>query len=157
MVKFCKPKGGEKTSHLFLGNCGPAVGISLEQIAGVLQQLGLPAASLEAPETLQGRVYASFGSQDQAAAVLEQAHALSSAFGGRQVVLKYAALEPEHGVSLDHQRAQRQHQAMLKLPSPCAQRITWDTRCSPKKPLWQKFAQTLQPPASRGCSSYQRL
>ena len=97
---FCKPKAGESTTHLFFGNCGPAVGQSLQIIAEALGQLGIPAVDLQVPEINQGRVYASFATHDQAAAVLEKADQLSDALGGRKIVLKFAALEADTEVSI---------------------------------------------------------
>ena len=114
MVAWCKPRAGELSRHLFIGNCGPVVGISLDQLAGVLNHFGLPAESLEAPESNQGRVYASFATTDQAAAVVKQSAQLCAALGGRHLIFKYAAVEAEAEVRQACQHARLDRARMLK-------------------------------------------
>ena len=94
LMGYCKPRGSEPTRHLFIGNTGPAVGVSLSQIHAELQSFG-SLEELTAPEEAQGRVFASFVTADQAQAACKSAKAVAASLGGRPLVFKYAALESE--------------------------------------------------------------
>ena len=152
MAVFCKPKGGQQSRHLFIGNCGPAVGVSLDQISSVLASLGLAGESLAARESNQARVYASFASTGQAAAVLQQAAQLSAGLGGRQLVLKYAALEPEEQVKLAALTDMGWTHVGAQFACIQAQRVTSAALCSLTNVHLQSCAPALQRQASRGCS-----
>ncbi|KAK9805819.1 hypothetical protein WJX73_003535 [Symbiochloris irregularis] len=88
---FTKPKDSCPTSHLFLGNCGPAVGISIQTIAEVLHQF--ENVTVTVPDALLARVYVSFQNSQSAEQAAELLRRPVPAFDDRPLAVKYAALK----------------------------------------------------------------
>ncbi|KAL0038021.1 hypothetical protein WJX79_009793 [Trebouxia sp. C0005] len=95
---FGKPKGGQPTRHLFVGNCGPGVGVDQETLTQLFGQYGT--ATVTVPEEKQNPhsafVFVSYGNTEEAIAALSalnnkpcaQAH-------GRRFVIKHADLKKD--------------------------------------------------------------
>ncbi|KAL0051627.1 hypothetical protein WJX82_010933 [Trebouxia sp. C0006] len=95
---FGKPKGGQPTRHLFVGNCGPSVGVGQEAVTQLFGQYGT--ATVTVPEHKQNPhsafVFVSYANIEEATAALSalnnkpcaQAH-------GRRFVIKHADLKKD--------------------------------------------------------------
>ncbi|KAL0030888.1 hypothetical protein WJX77_011841 [Trebouxia sp. C0004] len=95
---FGKPKGGQPTRHLFVGNCGPSVGVDQETVTKLFGQYGT--ATVTVPEQKQNPhsafVFVSYANVEEAIAALSalndkpcaQAH-------GRRFVIKHADLKKD--------------------------------------------------------------
>lgn len=92
MPRFTCPKGGdgESSPHLFVANCGPAVGLSHETIASVFATYGEVRGVYAADES-GTRVIVSFHdkSSSQAAMKALNGHPCSS-LGGRSLHIQYS-------------------------------------------------------------------
>ncbi len=99
---FGKPKGGQPTRHLFVGNCGPSVGVDQKTVTQLFGQYGT--ATVTVPEQKQNPhsafVFVSYANIEEATAALSalndkpcaQAH-------GRRFVIKHADLKKDQVVS----------------------------------------------------------
>lgn len=95
---FGRPKGAKPTRHLFVGNCGPAVGTSRDTLEAVFAEFGK--ATVILPETQQNPrsafVFVTFDCEAEATAALAALHGASCASnGGRTFTIKYADLKKE--------------------------------------------------------------
>ena len=118
---FTKPRDRLPTRHLFLGNCGPAVGISEEAIELCLQQFGK--VSVTVPDPTQARVFATFedpASAQQAAITLQQPLA---ELGSRLLAVKFAALVAPGVVSSTTRAVHVDTPLAVVLQNPCGHPI----------------------------------
>mmetsp|Transcript_7559 Transcript_7559/g.21444 ORF Transcript_7559/g.21444 Transcript_7559/m.21444 type:complete len:648 (+) Transcript_7559:194-2137(+) len=90
-MAFSKPRDAGPTPHLFIGNAGPQVGDTEESLRQLLGQWG-EVVALAFPEG-RSHVFASFSSEDQAAAAMEALHGTAAAQSGRHRVVKYADMK----------------------------------------------------------------
>ena len=95
---FGRPKGGKPTRHLFVGNCGPGVGITRQAVEAVFREFGK--ATLIIPETQQNPrsafVFVTFDCETDATAALKALNGRPCAStGGRTFTVKYADLKKE--------------------------------------------------------------
>ena len=95
---FGRPKGGKPTRHLFVGNCGPGVGIDAEALENIFKQFGT--ARVIVPEHQENPrsafVFATFDNEDEATAALLSLNGRPCASaGGRKFTVKYADLKKE--------------------------------------------------------------
>lgn len=96
--EFTKPTSRQPTCHLFLGNLGPAVGVSECQISAALQRFGKH--SISVPDPSQARVFVTFEdalASEQAASLLQRP---LPELGNRPLAVKYAALAESQEVML---------------------------------------------------------
>ena len=89
---FCKPTPGSATRHLFVGNCGPAVGLTEFQVHKYFLRTGAEAVVI--PDSTQGatsHVFVSYKSVADAETVLKALNDEPPAeLGNRKLTLKYA-------------------------------------------------------------------
>lgn len=95
---FGRPKGGQPTRHLFVGNCGPSVGIDRAAISQIFCEFG--PAEIVVPEQQQNPrsafVFVSYRTAQHAAAALAALNGKASpAASGRVFTLKYADLRKD--------------------------------------------------------------
>ena len=95
---FGRPKGGKPTRHLFVGNCGPGVGIKRQAIEAIFLHFGK--ATVILPETQQNPrsafVFVTFDCEAEATAALAALDGKPCASaGGRTFTIKYADLKKE--------------------------------------------------------------
>lgn len=95
---FGRPKGGRPTRHLFVGNCGPGVGIDRQALEAVFGEFGK--ANVIIPETQQNPrsafVFVTFDCEGEATAALAALNGKPSAStGGKPFAIKYADLKKE--------------------------------------------------------------
>ena len=90
---FCKPKHLKPTKHLFVGNCGTALGLSATSITTFLETFG--ACAVHAPDGAS-HTFASFGTAD---AAVEAVRALSGRpvpeLGDRVLTVKHSDVKAE--------------------------------------------------------------
>ena len=95
---FGRPKGGQPTRHLFVGNCGPGVGIDRQAVEAVFAKFGK--ATVILPEAQQNPrsafVFVTFNCEAEATAALAALNGKPCAStGGRIFTIKYADLKRE--------------------------------------------------------------
>ncbi len=95
---FGRPKNGQPTRHLFVGNCGPSVGIDRDTLTQLFSKFG--SATVTVPEQKQNPrsafVFVTYASSDEAAAALSQLDDKPcSDADGRCFSIKYADLKKE--------------------------------------------------------------
>lgn len=100
---FGKPKGGQPTRHLFVGNCGPSVGVGQEAVTQLFGQYGT--ATVTVPEHKQNPhsafVFVSYDNIEEATAALSDLNNKPCAQAhGRRFVIKHADLKKDQVVSL---------------------------------------------------------
>ena len=98
-MMFSRPTKGEQTRHLFIGNCGPAVGLSEDQCLSLLPESGHP--ELVIPSQQASHIFVSF--EDVGAAVAAMKHlqrAPGTANFGRSLVVRHAAIKVSHACRL---------------------------------------------------------
>ncbi|XP_071705507.1 alkylated DNA repair protein ALKBH8 homolog [Rutidosis leptorrhynchoides] len=96
LPKFARPKGGheELCSNLYVANCGPAVGISLESISSAFSSYGTVKGVYPADES-GCRVIVSYDNESSAQAALEALDRKPcSDFGGRSLHIRYSVQRP---------------------------------------------------------------
>ena len=98
---FGRPKSGQATRHLFVGNCGPGVGIDRQALEAVFGQFGK--ATVIIPETQQNPksafVFVTFECVAEATAALDSLNGNpDTSTGGRTFTIKYADLKKEQVV-----------------------------------------------------------
>lgn len=95
---FCKPKGPVATRHIFVGNCGPAVGLAEEQVQHFFQNKGAQAVTF--PTSTQvgsSHVFVTFETAAEAQAVLNALNAKPAAeLENRRLVIKFAERRSDH-------------------------------------------------------------
>jgi hypothetical protein len=85
---FCKPKHQQPTQHVFVGNCGTALGLTEEDIRSFFTQLGAQQTHVPAEAS---HIYATFPTVEaaqQAVAILSSTPAAD--LGSRVLTVKYA-------------------------------------------------------------------
>ena len=95
---FGRPKGGQPTRHLFVGNCGPSVGIDRAAVNQIFTEFG--PAEVVVPEQRQNPrsafVFVSYPTAEHAAAALGALDGKANpAAAGRVFTLKYADLKKD--------------------------------------------------------------
>lgn len=97
-LMFGRPKGGQPTRHLFVGNCGPGVGIDSAAIGEIFGEFG--PASVVVPEQQQNPrsafIFVSYPTVAHATAALEALdQQVCAAAGQRLLAIKYADLKKD--------------------------------------------------------------
>lgn len=96
---FCRPSVGHATRHLFVGNCGPRVGLSEQQIQNLFSDYG--EANVHIPDPDASHVYVSYPNEQQAHAAMA---ALSdqpvSQAGNRAFNIRYADIKVRKVLSI---------------------------------------------------------
>ena len=87
----------EPSRHIFVGNCGPAVGITVEAVAEVFSQFGQ--ATVDVPDESKGFVYVTFSNVDDAARAFKSSNSIS--FQGRTPTILWA-IELKEDVKFHH-------------------------------------------------------
>ncbi|XP_022631641.1 alkylated DNA repair protein alkB homolog 8 isoform X2 [Vigna radiata var. radiata] len=95
MPRFGRPKNhGELSSNLYVANCGPAVGISDDDIASVFCKFGELKGVYAADES-GTRVIVAYAEEGSAQAALEALHGRPCPeLGGRSMHIRYSVLQP---------------------------------------------------------------
>lgn len=139
-TRFFRPAPGKPTTHLFIGNCGPSVGVELSDIEAFCAEYGDVIVSQ--PDASRAFAFASFATSDQASTALE-ALASTRALGGRTLTVKFAGRHPKFEVR--------------ELPAQCSasrrHSLCKAQHCSPH--LIEKL-ETLDVPVSSSISSNER-
>jgi hypothetical protein len=88
---FGKPKNNKATRHIFVGNCGPGVGVNGCSIRSFFQKFGATAVTFpDSPENVS-HVFVSFDSVEDAKQVLQTVSGKAwKELGNRALVIKYA-------------------------------------------------------------------
>lgn len=96
LPRFGRPKGveGKSSPHLFVANCGPAVGLSHDTIASVFSSFGEIKGVFAADES-GARVIVSYCDESSAKAALEalNGHPCPD-LGGRFLHIRYSVVQP---------------------------------------------------------------
>ena len=94
---FCRPKRGSATRHLFVGNCGPAVGLTESQVQHYFECTGAEGVTIPVPAAgSSSHVFVTYRSIAEAKAVLEALSAKPPAeLGNRKLVVKYADVKAD--------------------------------------------------------------
>lgn len=89
---FCKPKAGSTTRHLFVGNCGPAVGLTTSQVQDYFECTGAEAVTIPSPaQGASSHVFVTYKTITEAEEVLEALTKKPPAeLGSRKLVVKHA-------------------------------------------------------------------
>lgn len=96
LPKFTRPKGGQKelSSNLYVANCGPAVGLTLDSIASAFSSYGIVKGVYPADES-GCRVIVSYHDESSAQAALEALDRKPcSDLGGRSLHIRYSVQRP---------------------------------------------------------------
>ncbi|KAG0598563.1 hypothetical protein M758_12G084100 [Ceratodon purpureus] len=89
-ITFGKPAHGVPTAHLYVANCGPAVGISYSDIKKAFEVFG-PVVNVQPAGTSGSRVYVSYDSVDNAVAARGAWNSVAcDALEGRVMVIQHA-------------------------------------------------------------------
>ncbi|KAK9867667.1 hypothetical protein WJX84_002914 [Apatococcus fuscideae] len=89
---FSRPRNGETTRHLFVGNCGPAVGLGEQNCLSFLPEAGHPQVII--PNAQASHIFVTFddvATAEKALKVLKQLPSVATF--GRSLVVHYAALK----------------------------------------------------------------
>lgn len=99
LPRFGRPKNeSELSSNLFVANCGPAVGISHDEIASLFCKYGELKGVYAADES-GTRVIVSYAEVGDAQNALKAMHGLPcSQLGGRSLHIRYSVLQPKQQV-----------------------------------------------------------
>lgn len=98
-ITFGKPPQGMPTSHLYVANCGPAVGISFSDIRKAFEIFGF-IVNVQPAGTSGSRVYVSFDSVDSAVAARGAWNSVAcDALEGRVMVIQHALPQTQPSVS----------------------------------------------------------
>lgn len=98
-VVFGKPSHGMPTSHLYVANCGPAVGISLSDIKKAFEIFG-HVVNVQPAGTSGSRVYVSYDSVDNAMAARSAWNSKPcDALECRVMLIQHAVPQPQPSVS----------------------------------------------------------
>ncbi len=89
---FSKPKAGVATRHLFVGNCGPAVGLYEIKVKAYFESIGAQAVTFPASERgPSSHVFVTFKDTAEAEAKLAALNGKPIAeLGDRMLVIKFA-------------------------------------------------------------------
>eukprot|EP00951_Prasinocladus_malaysianus_P045399 scaffold603780_cov37-Prasinocladus_malaysianus.AAC.1 len=87
-MAFSKPRGDAATRHLFVGNAGPSVGQSEEELQEIFGAFGPVEAVVPVPG--RSHVFISFQTEDEAAAAAEALAGAAGVAPGRRLVIKFA-------------------------------------------------------------------
>ena len=89
---FSKPKSGVATRHLFVGNCGPAVGLSEIQVKAYFESTGAQAVTFPASDRgPSSHVFVTCRDTAEAKAKLDALNGKPvSELGDRRLVIKFA-------------------------------------------------------------------
>lgn len=95
---FGRPKGGQPTRHLFVGNCGPGVGLDRAAISQIFSQFG--PATVVVPEQQHNPrsafIFVTYPAVAHATAALEALNQkVCAAAGDRLLTIKYADLKKD--------------------------------------------------------------
>lgn len=89
-ITFGKPSHGSPTSHLYVANCGPAVGLSFTDIKKAFEIFG-PVVNVQPAGTSGSRVYVSYDSTENAVAARGAWNSKPcDALGSRVMVIQHA-------------------------------------------------------------------
>lgn len=69
-TKFCKPTHSNPTRHLFIGNCGPAVGLKENDIRSIFEKFGVVENVCISPEAHKSYIYLTYDTVASASAAL---------------------------------------------------------------------------------------
>jgi len=98
---FGKPKGGQPTRHLFVGNCGPSVGVDQETVTQLFGQYGTAIVTVPEQNPHSAFVFVSYDNIEEANAALSALNNKPCAQAqGRRFVIKHADLKKDQVVSL---------------------------------------------------------
>ena len=133
---FCRPKHTAATKHLFVGNCGTALGYSEEAIRAQFSQLGAVGVCIPAESSY---IYVSFPSVELAEEALGTLTSTPcAALGNRQLTVKYADVRRPKVpyLSLDSFMCLTAHSRTLFVAAPglkqcCACRCVRSSMCAP--------------------------
>ena len=89
---FSKPKPGVASRHLFVGNCGPAVGLSELQVKAYFESIGAQAVTFPVSDRRpSSHVFVTFQDAVEAKARLDALNRKPIAeLGDRRLVIKFA-------------------------------------------------------------------
>ena len=95
---FCKPRGNAATRHLFVGNCGPAVGLTEAQVQQFFEGTGAQAVTIPAlSEGASSHIFVTYQNAAEADAVLRALNDKPAAeLSNRKLVIKFADRKSEH-------------------------------------------------------------
>jgi alkylated DNA repair protein alkB family protein 8 len=95
LPRFGRPKNGDElSSNLFVANCGPAVGISDDDIASVFSKFG-ELNGVYAADDSGTRVIVSYSEVCSAQSALMELHGQPChELGGRSLYIRYSVLQP---------------------------------------------------------------
>ena len=104
---FGRPKGGQSTRHLFVGNCGPGVGLDRAAISQIFSEFG--PATIVVPEQQHNPrsafIFVTYTAIAHATAALEALNQkVCAAAGDRLLTVKYADLKKDKVTSKLHPR-----------------------------------------------------
>eukprot|EP00250_Pteridium_aquilinum_P013503 c21374_g1_i1 orf=43-1125(+) len=89
-MEFARPRGSSPSPHLFVANCGPALGLALPTIAGAFSAFG-PLAHLQLADATGCRVIVSFHDTAHAQAAQAALHGLPCpSLGNRVLHIQYS-------------------------------------------------------------------
>lgn len=98
---FIKPSRTmqDPTAHLYVANCGPAVGITFTKIREVFESFG-PVSSVQPAGDSGSRVYVSYDNVSDAVAAREAWNSKQcEALHGRVMLMQHAVTQPQPSVS----------------------------------------------------------
>lgn len=102
LPRFTRPKGGDTGSspHLYVANCGPALGLSYDTIASVFGEYGEVEGVYDADES-GTRVIVSFHDTRSSEAAMQALNGCPCPrFGGRSLHIKYSVQSPDRVLAL---------------------------------------------------------
>jgi hypothetical protein len=93
--RFMRPPDARPTRALFVGNCGPAVGLNTAAIEQLFRSCGpRPPADIVVPSEHSSHVFLLYQSEVHAQAALQDALQLHNEQNGRKFALHYAIAKP---------------------------------------------------------------
>lgn len=91
---FCRPRHKDPTRHLFVGNCGPSLGIDEARAVQIFSPFG--PASVSLPDPVKSHLFVSYPTAEQAANALQALNQKACPeTGGRSLVIKFADVPRE--------------------------------------------------------------
>jgi hypothetical protein len=89
--RFMRPPDARPTNAIFVGNCGPAVGLDVASIEQLFRSVGAsPPADIVVPSQDSSHVFLLYQSEAQAQAALQELSQLHNEQNGRKFAARFA-------------------------------------------------------------------
>lgn len=137
---FSRPKHSRNTRHLFVGNCGPAAGLSVSEVFRIFREYGEP--TLNGVSTEARHLFVTYPTESSAAAAVAALRG-KPVFDGRLMTVKFAEAGKLRQEPAKPQPAVRDADTcgipgltlLLEFVSPAEEKVPYGVPCDPVLPF----------------------